>query len=1099
MRAGKANGGEWLRLGEAASALGVSLNTLRRWSDSGRLVCYRSSGGHRRYRRIDIEALLDAQAHESTAGATGRPPPALMGDGRSIARLGPDLSVLARVAAEGIGATSCIFALLVDASRLRIAASHGSAAASYPPGEIVPLDDIPAAAEVIRTGRRLVIADLSTTRLLSRESVALLRRDGDAALLGLPLRVDDRLAGVMQISDRRSPRELTGANVAFAEFVAGQAALLMADHEVPRPEQAPRDPRLAAGQPVRPLVARAPGEPERTPVNGLRDLAHRLRTQLGAVACEVLHYDAAEGMFSLVATTVSDEDQSPPEGACYALDPAADLAHVLAGATLTLHDLTAQDLGGSPGPLRRHEHEGARSALLAPLPFGDEVLGVLLVFDAEPQRAFGARERALVAATATLAAVALHDRVAGRRRPVDGLDALTSGVTARSPAGDQEQIVRATLRVVTTAFDLAACAVYLVEGGVATAFATAPQTTAIGPWRLDDFLPAAKAVETRSVIIVREGSEAQPTGDSSAHPLAGRGPADIVLAPLVYGDTVVGLLEVGSTDTDSTDALSDYVGVLADLLAQLIGSARAVAALELRSRDLAGVVEASLGDPDRPSVDDLLRAVAEKLAEVTHASIVEVFAVENATLRALLSYHGGRFDPEWEDVVIALRRYPCSRLAVESGETIAIMGLDDPALDEEGRYSLEKWGYQALLSVPLVSAGRVIGLVELSDYVPRSFEADSPLVRGLCGIAARALENASLVEQAGRRNRILGELVELGDLAGRTSDIDTLQRDVAQRLQAAVDAANCDVFRVTDEGFRCVASFDRSGYDERPVGDLLDAQAFPTVASAMARRQILIVTSPDDPRLTERERRAYREYGYASEVSVPLVTDQDLHGFIDIYDTRERDYTEYLSFLRSAACTLSGAIENALLADKLAQRSRILREVVDLGALATSSRSVDQTLRELAERVRSVVAAADCDIYTLQGGSLRCVVSADHDGYDETVVGGVLDLDRFPATAMAARGGAPMAVSRRDDPRLSTQERENMASYGYESELCVPLMADEQVIGLIDVFDTRPRDYSEYEGLLSSAAQVAVGVIRTAALLERAGTGAAGDTRRSRA
>ena len=61
MRIGRANGEGWLRLGEAAAELGVSLNTLRRWSDSGKLTCYRSPGGHRRYRRGDVEALLRAE------------------------------------------------------------------------------------------------------------------------------------------------------------------------------------------------------------------------------------------------------------------------------------------------------------------------------------------------------------------------------------------------------------------------------------------------------------------------------------------------------------------------------------------------------------------------------------------------------------------------------------------------------------------------------------------------------------------------------------------------------------------------------------------------------------------------------------------------------------------------------------------------------------------------------------------------------------------------------------------------------------------------------------------------------------------------------
>ena len=50
----------WLRLGPAAELLGVSINTLRRWSDDGKVTCYRSAGGHRRFRRADVDALLRA-------------------------------------------------------------------------------------------------------------------------------------------------------------------------------------------------------------------------------------------------------------------------------------------------------------------------------------------------------------------------------------------------------------------------------------------------------------------------------------------------------------------------------------------------------------------------------------------------------------------------------------------------------------------------------------------------------------------------------------------------------------------------------------------------------------------------------------------------------------------------------------------------------------------------------------------------------------------------------------------------------------------------------------------------------------------------------
>ncbi len=62
----KADGISWLRLGDTAALLGVSLNTLRRWSDAGKIVSYRSPGGHRRFKRSDVESLLAGQATAGT-------------------------------------------------------------------------------------------------------------------------------------------------------------------------------------------------------------------------------------------------------------------------------------------------------------------------------------------------------------------------------------------------------------------------------------------------------------------------------------------------------------------------------------------------------------------------------------------------------------------------------------------------------------------------------------------------------------------------------------------------------------------------------------------------------------------------------------------------------------------------------------------------------------------------------------------------------------------------------------------------------------------------------------------------------------------------
>ena len=52
--------GDWLTLGQAAKYLGVAQSTIRKWSDTGRLPAFYTPGGHRRFRRSDLDQFLGA-------------------------------------------------------------------------------------------------------------------------------------------------------------------------------------------------------------------------------------------------------------------------------------------------------------------------------------------------------------------------------------------------------------------------------------------------------------------------------------------------------------------------------------------------------------------------------------------------------------------------------------------------------------------------------------------------------------------------------------------------------------------------------------------------------------------------------------------------------------------------------------------------------------------------------------------------------------------------------------------------------------------------------------------------------------------------------
>ena len=90
----------WLRVSDVARLLGVSANTVRRWTDAERIAAHRSPGGHRRYLAADVMALLP---HDGDGGAHP-------GDLAEFRRQSQDLRAVLRAGLE-------LTALLVEAPR----------------------------------------------------------------------------------------------------------------------------------------------------------------------------------------------------------------------------------------------------------------------------------------------------------------------------------------------------------------------------------------------------------------------------------------------------------------------------------------------------------------------------------------------------------------------------------------------------------------------------------------------------------------------------------------------------------------------------------------------------------------------------------------------------------------------------------------------------------------------------------------------------------------------------------------------------------------------------------------------------------------------
>jgi len=166
------------------------------------------------------------------------------------------------------------------------------------------------------------------------------------------------------------------------------------------------------------------------------------------------------------------------------------------------------------------------------------------------------------------------------------------------------------------------------------------------------------------------------------------------------------------------------------------------------------------------------------------------------------------------------------------------------------------------------------------------------------------------------------------------------------------------------------------------------------------------------------------------------------------------------------------------------EEREILRALADLSAAASSWQDIDELLRAAAGLMLSATGAATCDIFKLEDESvLRCLVSLDRERTDETVVGHELRTDVFMVAGEALRTGQVLLVEDRNDPRFTDADRAVYDEYGYVCEVCIPLLAQDRVVGLVELYGDRPGAFSSALEYARGAAHVLAGALEKALLL----------------
>ena len=249
-----------------------------------------------------------------------------------------------------------------------------------------------------------------------------------------------------------------------------------------------------------------------------------------------------------------------------------------------------------------------------------------------------------------------------------------------------------------------------------------------------------------------------------------------------------------------------------------------------------------------------------------------------------------------------------------SGRPVAIF---DATTDSRLQYpqQAKEEGIATLVAIPMVSKGKVIGVMRLVTGEPREFTMEE--VDFACAVAelgAKAISNAKLYEARTTELNLLKGLLEISKAVNSALEVKKVLHLLVKTATTALHIKAAAV-RLLDEKrqkMELVASYGLSDryINKGPVG------TDKSLTEAMMGKAVSIYDVAQDPHATYPKEAA--EEGIKSILSVPINLKGNVIGVLRIYTSAPRDFSDdEITFISSLAEQTALAMENARLYQKL--------------------------------------------------------------------------------------------------------------------------------------------------------------------------------------
>ncbi|MGA9509347.1 MAG: GAF domain-containing protein [Candidatus Sulfotelmatobacter sp.] len=310
-------------------------------------------------------------------------------------------------------------------------------------------------------------------------------------------------------------------------------------------------------------------------------------------------------------------------------------------------------------------------------------------------------------------------------------------------------------------------------------------------------------------------------------------------------------------------------------------------------------------------------------------------------------------------------------------------------------------------------------------------------------------------------------LLEVADVLATSLDLDTTLRRVAEVVRKVIDYEIFAILLLNEKTqelrFRFQVGYPADFTDGARVklGEGVTGQA------ALSRQAVLVDDVTQDPKYIA------AVPNVRSELAVPLITKNRVIGVIDLEAQNPGYFTaEHSRLLTLVASRIASGIENAQLYTRTTRQARILLLLNEIARELSSILNVDELLNRVAELLRRLIDYQMFSILLLDSSGEKLQHRFSLRFRENIHLKHEVPLGRGLVGYAAQTKEAVLVPDVSKDPRYIEANPET------RSELAVPLIYKDKVIGVLDLEHTRRGFFTDdhRRTMMTLAAQVAIAI-----------------------